>query len=84
MDADRVERLVSQVLEEARALRQETLAFRQEALENFAAAAQERQAPRRDVGLVQTAVLEVDRVQRRSTIASQTMPRISRSAKTST
>ncbi len=65
MDADRIERLVSQVLEETRAFRQETLDKFAEVNEQLAVAAQERHALRRDVGLVQTAVLEVAKDLRR-------------------
>ncbi len=37
VDSDRVEKLVAQILEETRTLRQETLAFRQETRETIAA-----------------------------------------------
>lgn len=65
MDADRLERLVGQVLEETRAFRQEVNEKFAEVNEKFAIATQERQALRRDLGLVQSAVLDVSRDLRR-------------------
>ncbi len=52
MDPDRLESLVARVLEETRA-------FRQEANEKFAAADKKIEGLRRDMKLVQTAVLDV-------------------------